>query len=163
MRSFFTVVLSILVIDSLLTALFLKKTNLWQNDQWQNKYHRIKSEIYHHDLMPNIEAIEVWGGKLKRKIITNSIGFRDFGKRNNDPQKYRNVKEENGKFFVVDTESKGFKETNLANKYNKVAYIKFNKKYELPLEIKIENKDLQDILNLAEMNEENVLKEYSDI
>jgi hypothetical protein len=92
-----------------------------------------------------------------------SIGFRDFGKRNNDPQKYRNVKEENGKFFVVDTESKGFKETNLANKYNKVAYIKFNKKYELPLEIKIENKDLQDILNLAEMNEENVLKEYSDI
>ena len=82
MRSFFTVVLSILVIDSLLTALFLKKTNLWQNDQWQNKYHRIKSEIYHHDLMPNIEAIEVWGGKLKRKIITNSIGFRDFKQKN---------------------------------------------------------------------------------
>ena len=27
--------------------------------------------------MPNIEVTENWGGKLKRKIITNSIGFRD--------------------------------------------------------------------------------------
>jgi hypothetical protein len=27
--------------------------------------------------MPNIEVVESWGGRLKRKIITNSIGFRD--------------------------------------------------------------------------------------
>jgi hypothetical protein len=64
-------------IDFLLSFFFLKKTKVWENDQWQNKYYRIKSDIYHHDLMANIDVIEGWGGKLKRKIITNSIGFRD--------------------------------------------------------------------------------------
>lgn len=77
MRSFFLIVLSILIIDSLLTSIFLKKTDLWKNDQWQNKFYRVKSDVYHHDLMPNIEVVETWGGKLKRKIYTNSIGFRD--------------------------------------------------------------------------------------
>ena len=77
MRTFFTVTLLVLTFDFLLSSIFLKKTEIWQNDQWQNKYYRIKSNIYHHDLMPNIEIIEGWGGKLKRKIITNSIGFRD--------------------------------------------------------------------------------------
>ena len=77
MRSFFLIVLSILIIDSLLTFIFLKKTDFWINDQWQNKFYRVKSDIYHHDLMPNIEVVETWGGNLKRKIYTNSIGFRD--------------------------------------------------------------------------------------
>ena len=77
MRLFFTILLSVFLIDSLFTSLFLKKTNLWKNDRWQKKHHRIKSNIYHHDLKPNIEESEIWGGKLKRKIITNSIGFRD--------------------------------------------------------------------------------------
>ena len=77
MRTFFIVVLLVLSIDFLLSFFFLKKTKIWENDQWQNKYYRIKSDIYHHDLMPNIDVIEGWGGKLKRKIITNSIGFRD--------------------------------------------------------------------------------------
>ena len=77
MRTFFIVTFFILTIDSLITSFFLKKTDIWKNDQWQDKYYRIKSDIYHHDLMPNIEVIESWGGKLKRKIITNSIGFRD--------------------------------------------------------------------------------------
>ena len=77
MRTFFIVTLLVLTFDFLLSSIFLKKTEIWQNDQWRNKYYRIKSNIYHHDLMPNIEVIESWGGKLKKKIITNSIGFRD--------------------------------------------------------------------------------------
>jgi len=81
MRTFFIVVLLVLSIDFLLSFFFLKKTKIWENDQWQNKYYRIKSDIYHHDLMPNIDVIEGWGGKLKRKIITNSIGFRDSAKK----------------------------------------------------------------------------------
>ena len=28
--------------------------------------------------MPNINVIEQWGFKLKKKLITNSLGFRDF-------------------------------------------------------------------------------------
>ena len=77
MRAFFVIILLVLTIDFLFSSFFLKKTEVWKNDQWQNKYYRVKSEVYHHDLMPNIEVIEGWGGKLKRKIITNSIGFRD--------------------------------------------------------------------------------------
>lgn len=77
MRTFFIVVLLVLSIDFLFSFFFLKETKFWRNDQWQNKYYRIKSDIYHHDLKPNIDVIEGWGGKLKRKIITNSIGFRD--------------------------------------------------------------------------------------
>jgi hypothetical protein len=77
MRTFFIITLIILTFDFLISSFFLKKTDIWKNDQWQDKYYRVKSDIYHHDLMPNIEATESWGGKLKRKIITNSIGFRD--------------------------------------------------------------------------------------
>jgi len=77
MRTFFIFIFFILIIDFLISSFFLKRTDTWKNDQWQDKYYRIKSDIYHHDLMPNIEVIESWGGKLKRKIITNSIGFRD--------------------------------------------------------------------------------------
>ena len=78
MRTFFIVVLLVFSIDFLLSFFFLKKTKVWENDQWQNKYYRIKSDIYHHDLMANIDVIEGWGEKLKKKIITNSIGFRDW-------------------------------------------------------------------------------------
>ena len=77
MRAFSIVVLLVLSVDFSLSHFFLKETKVWGNDQWQKKYYRIKSDIYHHDLMPNIDVIEGWGGKLKRKIITNSIGFRD--------------------------------------------------------------------------------------
>ena len=77
MRAFFIVTLLVLTIDFLISSFFLKKTNIWKNEQWQDKYYRVQSDIYHHDLIPNIEVTESWGGKLKRKIITNSIGFRD--------------------------------------------------------------------------------------
>ena len=77
MRPFSIILLTIFIADILITSVFLKKTELWKNDNWQKKFYRIKSDIYHHDLMPNIEQFERWGGELKRKIITNSIGFRD--------------------------------------------------------------------------------------
>ena len=66
--------------DFFMTNFFLKKTGFWENEKWKDKYYRIKSDIYHHDLMPDIEAYETWGGKLKRKIVTNSMGFRDIVK-----------------------------------------------------------------------------------
>ena len=82
MRTFFIVTLLVLTIDFLLSSFFLKESEIWENDQWQNKYYRIKSDVYHHDLMPNIDVVEKWGGKLKRQIITNSIGFRDSDQKN---------------------------------------------------------------------------------
>ena len=80
MKDYIKIFLIILILDFLITNFFLKKTGFWENEKWKNKYYRIKSDIYHHDLMPNIEAYETWGGKLKRKIVTNSLGFRDIVK-----------------------------------------------------------------------------------
>ena len=77
MKDYIKIFLIILILDFLMTNFFLKKTGFWENEKWKNKYYRIKSDVYHHDLMPNIEAYETWGGKLKRKIVTNSLGFRD--------------------------------------------------------------------------------------
>ena len=70
-----------LVIDFALTNLFFKKTQLWKSAQKIDHYWRIPSEIYHHDIMPNIDVIEPWQ-KFNKKLITNSIGFRDFSKKN---------------------------------------------------------------------------------
>ena len=81
MKEYLKILLIILIIDSLITNFFLKKTQFWENEKWKKKYHRVQSQIYHHDLKPNIEAYEIWGGKLKRKIITNSLGFRDSAKK----------------------------------------------------------------------------------
>ena len=80
MKEYIKIFLIILILDFLMSNFFLKKTGFWENEKWKNKYYRIKSDIYHHDLMPNIEAYETWGGKLKRKIVTNSLGFRDIVK-----------------------------------------------------------------------------------
>ena len=44
---------------------------------YPDKYWRIPSYIYHHDLKPNVEETETWGGN-KYKFTTNSLGFRDF-------------------------------------------------------------------------------------
>ena len=81
MKEYLKIFLIILIIDSVITNFFLKKTQFWENEKWKKKYHRVQSQIYHHDLKPNIEAYEIWGGKLKRKIITNSLGFRDSAKK----------------------------------------------------------------------------------
>ena len=77
MKEFLKIFLIVLFLDSILTSLFLKNTSFWKNEKWEDKSHRIISKVYHHDLKPNVEVYETWGGKLKRKIITNSIGFRD--------------------------------------------------------------------------------------
>ena len=81
MKEYLKIFLIIIILDALITNFFLKNTTFWKNEKWIIKSHRIKSDIYHHDLMPNIEVYETWGGKLKRKIITNSLGFRDSAKR----------------------------------------------------------------------------------
>ena len=81
MKEFLKIFLIVLFLDSILTSLFLKNTSFWKNEKWEDKSHRIISKVYHHDLKPNVEVYETWGGKLKRKIITNSIGFRDSSKK----------------------------------------------------------------------------------
>ena len=66
-----------LFFDFLISNLILKNTNYWNIIEWNEKYWRIPSEIYHHGLLPNISEDEKWGGKITKKIITNSIGFID--------------------------------------------------------------------------------------
>ena len=81
MKEYLKIFLIILIIDSLISNIFINKTKFWENNKWKKKDHRVQSQIYHHDLKPNVEAYEIWGGKLKRKIITNSLGFRDSSKK----------------------------------------------------------------------------------
>jgi hypothetical protein len=69
-----------LLFDFLITNLFLKNTEIWKSTERIDHYWRIKSEIYHHDIMPNVEVVEPWQ-KFNKKLITNSIGFRDFSKK----------------------------------------------------------------------------------
>jgi len=77
----FRIILIIILLDLLVSAIFLKNTELWKNNDWKNKYWRIESNVYHHDLLPNIDVIEKWGGNLQKRILTNSLGFRDFSKK----------------------------------------------------------------------------------
>ena len=72
------IILTVLIIDFVASNLLFKKLNFWEYDKLTNQYWRIPSKIYHHDLLPNINVIEPWGFKLEKKLITNSLGFRDF-------------------------------------------------------------------------------------
>ena len=76
------ILLSYLIIDFSISNMLFKKTSFWEYEDYVSKYWRISSQIYHHDLMPNIDVTEQWGGKFKKKLITNSLGFRDFTNRN---------------------------------------------------------------------------------
>ena len=76
-KSYLKVFIILLIIDFLFSSIFLKNTIYWENKNWEKKYWRISSEIYHHDLMPNVDVVEKWGDLLEYRIITNSIGFRD--------------------------------------------------------------------------------------
>ena len=67
----------LLIIDIIFSNLFFKHTSIWQNPDWDKKYWRVPSNIYHHAILPNIDKIEIWGGKIKKRVITNSIGFFD--------------------------------------------------------------------------------------
>jgi len=79
-KIFFFVSLIYLSFDFLITNFLLKNTNIWKSTEKVDHYWRIQSKIYHHDILPNVEVIEPWQ-KFKKKLITNSIGFRDFSKK----------------------------------------------------------------------------------
>jgi len=68
----------LLVADFLASNLIFKKTHFWNKEKFSKKYWRVLSPIYNHDLLPDIDVIEPWGGKYKKRLITNSLGFRDF-------------------------------------------------------------------------------------
>ena len=67
----------ILIFDFLISNLIFKNTPYWNVVNWEEKYWRIPSNIYHHDILPNIDKVEKWGGKINKRIVTNSIGFVD--------------------------------------------------------------------------------------
>ena len=76
----FVIIAIYFVLDLFFTNFIFKKTQFWKSTNKVNHYWRIKSEIYHHDLMPNIDVVENWQ-KFKLRLVTNSIGFRDFEKK----------------------------------------------------------------------------------
>jgi len=90
MKNFLKIILFILILDLLISIIFLKNTTFWKNDNWEDKYWRIESNIYHHDLLPNIDVVEKWGVGLQKRLLTNSLGFRDFS--NKKIQKIPNKK-----------------------------------------------------------------------
>ena len=72
----------ILVLDFVLSSFLFKKMYFWKYEKLVDHYWRIPSNIYHHDLLPNIDVVEPWGFSLKKRLITNSLGFRDFENKN---------------------------------------------------------------------------------
>ena len=68
---------SIFLLDFILSNLFLKKSDFWKYSKLIDHHWRIPSNIYHHAIKPNIDVIEPWGFKLEKRLITNSLGFRD--------------------------------------------------------------------------------------
>ncbi len=68
----------ILSADLIGSNLIFKKKSFWEYKKLNNLYWRIPSTIYHHDLLPNIDVIEPWGFSMSKRLITNSLGFRDF-------------------------------------------------------------------------------------
>ena len=81
MKKILLILIIALSIDIILSNLILKKTRYWENVAWEKKWWRVPSKVYHHDILPNTDQFEIWGGKIKQRLITNSIGFRDKEKR----------------------------------------------------------------------------------
>jgi len=81
MKKIFISLIIIFLIDFVSSNLYFKKKDFWNYDGFVDHYWRISSKIYHHDLLPNINVIEPWGRTFKKKLITNSLGFRDFTNR----------------------------------------------------------------------------------
>ena len=77
MKKYILFFLSVLFLDITMSNLIFKNTKYWDNNKWDKRWWRVPSLIYHHDILPNIDQIEVWGGQIKQRLITNSIGFRD--------------------------------------------------------------------------------------
>ena len=78
---FFALLFIISALDYSLSNLFFKSKSFWKYEKLTDFYWRIPSKEYHHDLLPNIDVLEPWGFSLSKKLITNSIGFRDFSNR----------------------------------------------------------------------------------
>ena len=72
------IILVIVIFDFVASNLLFKKMDFWEYDKLTNHYWRVPSKIYHHGLLPNINVVEPWGWELEKKLITNSLGFRDF-------------------------------------------------------------------------------------
>ena len=83
----------VIITDILFSNFFFKKTSYWNNINWEDKYWRVPSKIYHHKILPNIDVIEKWDGKKQKRIFTNSIGFFD--------KKIRKVKKINNKKRIL--------------------------------------------------------------
>ena len=77
MKSKFLIFIIFLIFDYIGSSLFLKKTIYWKNYNWEKKYWRVSSDVYHHDLLPNIDVTEKWGDVITTNLKTNSIGFID--------------------------------------------------------------------------------------
>lgn len=75
-------ILIILIVDFILSNLIFKNTQYWSNINWEDKWWRVASKDYHHAILPNIDQIEKWGGKIQKRVITNSLGF--FDKKNRE-------------------------------------------------------------------------------
>ena len=72
----FTIIIFIILLIDYLFSFFIKTKNFW-TEVYPDKYWRIPSYHYHHDLRANVDVVENWGS-YKYKLITNSLGFRDF-------------------------------------------------------------------------------------
>ena len=84
------IIILIIIADLIFTNLFFKNTSVWKNPDWEKKYWRVSSPIFHHSILPNIDKIEKWGGNIEKRVITNSIGF--FDKENRIVKKNNNSK-----------------------------------------------------------------------
>ena len=71
-------IILILLLDFIISNLFFKKMKFWEYSKLKDHYWRIPSDIYHHDIMPNIDVNEPWGFNMSKRLITNSLGFRDY-------------------------------------------------------------------------------------
>ena len=69
----------IILVSDFIIVKILKNFEIWSSIEEKKSYWRISSNIYHHDILPNINVEENWG-EHKYKLITNSLGFRDFNK-----------------------------------------------------------------------------------
>ena len=79
-------------LDFFLTNYFFKKTTVWKSIVSQKQYWRISSDIYDHDLMPNVNEMNKWQ-LYNYSFYTNSIGFRDY--------EIREIKKNNNKKRIL--------------------------------------------------------------
>ena len=74
MKKYILFLISALLIDIIISNLIFKNTKYWKNNTWEKKWWRVSSSIYHHDILPNIDQIEIWGEKIKQRFV--ELNFR---------------------------------------------------------------------------------------